>query len=346
MRQIIKQKITKACILMLLLVLTACSRGHDFKFENPQDALNACESELKTLSKKKRVDIKELTEITNRWIALQDSSIHILATTTDADAYAPVINSFFQVTDSIRSTIIRLSKSQHRTMEDAIYLKVNVTYGQEAIRKNKDYKEALDFYAGLDKNKLISSPDEAMKAYKNLFSHIDSVKKENDLFMYIAEEDRCYRSLLQYQTKLNAEIVEDIAEKTENFFNGLQQAVSKNNSSQNARLLTYLNIRINRRMVQYAQACASDIDKGMKITGQNRETYRWALLQPYLTIDKFLAAYLTDEQKETLSVIGTKLPDYFLYIDDLPVKIDKKKKGILTERLKDTMLSMTLKQNI
>ena len=346
MKQIFKQKVTMACILFMTIIITACSKGNSYHFETPKDALKACESELNNLSRKKKFDIKELTEITNRWIALQDSSIHCIATTVNTDDYAPVINSFFKVSDSIRSQITSLAYSLPRTMNDVIYLRVNITYGRESIEENEDYEKALDFYESLDKNNIIDSPEEAMKAYQELFKRIDQVKKENDLLEYIKEEDRCFRSLLKHQASVKPEIVEEISEETENFFNKLQYAVSKQNEAQNKRLLAFLNIRINRRMIQYAEAYVSDIEKGVKITDESRETYRWAILQPYMTIDKYMAAYLNKEQKESLMEIGRKLPEYLSYIDELQTQITKKDKEKLTERIKNVLLSMTIKQSI
>lgn len=346
MKQIFKQKMTMTCILFMTIIITACSNGNNYHFETPKDALKACESELNNLFRKKKVDIKELTEITNRWIALQDSSIHCIATTVNTDDYAPVINSFFKVSDSIRSQITALAYSLPRTMNDVIYLRVNITDGRENIEENEDYEKALDFYESLDKNNIIDSPEEAMKAYQELFKRIDQVKKENDLLEYIKEEDRCFRSLLKHQASVKPEIVEEISEETEDFFNKLQYAVSKQNEAQNKRLLAFLNIRINRRMIQYAEAYVSDIEKGVKITDESRETYRWAILQPYMTIDKYMAAYLSRKQKESLMEIGRKLPEYLSYIDELQTQITKKDKEKLTERIKDVLLSMTIKQSI
>jgi len=346
MKQISYKNVTQILLLSMTLVLTACSKGYNFNFKSPKDVLTACESELSDLSKKRKVNIKELIEITNRWIALQDSSVRCITLTLNADEYAPFINNYFKVTDSIRAQIMTLANTAPRTLEDVIYMKVNITDDKETISKSEDYKNALQFYEELDKEKLLNSPEETTKVYKFLFNQIDSVKKERQLYEYIKEEDRCYRSLMKYHTKVKPEDIEAITEMTENFFNKLQYALSGHDDAQERRLLAYLNIRINRRLIQYAEACASEIDNGVKITEENKELYRWTLLQPYLTLDKYMTAYLTEDQKERLIAIGKKLPDYLYKIDNVQTKMNKKDKEKMTELLTEVLFSMTLKQNI
>ena len=346
MRQGIKHISKQVCILVAAIAVTSCSNTKEYHFTNPGEAITACESELKQIVGTQDADIKDITRIANDWIALQDSTIKIIATTDSMGSNQPLINRFFTLADSIRAQISLIAYAKERSIDEVIYLKLNTVYGLPGIKSSKDYKEALDFYEDLDDEKIYPDAQTAVKQYRALFSTIGTVKKENDLLRFMTEEDRCYRSILKYQTQIDIEEINEIADETESFFGNLQGAVSQQDTEQNNRLLTYLNVRINRRIIQNAETCVSDIQHKVKLDETARESYRWAILQPYLSIDKYMAAYLTKKQKKSLEEIGSRLPEYLIYLDDMQVKVGKKENEKMSRILANSLLSMYLKQTL
>lgn len=76
-----------------------------------------------------------------------------------------------------------------------------------------------------------------------------------------------------------------------------------------------LTLRFNRRIVQNAVSCQSDIDKGMSLSSSMKANYRWMLLQPFITIDNYSFACLTDDQMDELEDIAKHMPDYLTFLD-------------------------------
>lgn len=349
-RQNIRQRILQVIIIAAAIVMTSCSSDYGFDFKTPNEAINACKSELNDLLKIDKADVKQLTEITNRWIALQDSTIRVMARPDSTTSDHVTINQFFSVADSIRRQISKIAYSEERSIADVVFLKMNTTYNARNILKSDNYKKAMAFYRSLDAQELYDSPEKAVKEYHRLLDNIGSVKKENDLLAFIQKEDACFRSVLKYQSKISLEDIEVIAEKTEKFFDNLQYAVTQEDNDVNDRLLTFLNIRINRRVIQNAAACIGDIAMKKELSTEHCGSYRWAIMQPFLSIDKYLAAYLTEDQKTTLEEIGKHMPEYLHYLDEREIKSvarlaasDSEK---LSKLLANSLLSMYLKQNI
>lgn len=346
MKQYIKHIVRHIAATFCIMLIASCSSNNNFNFETADEALNACKSELNDLNGIEKADTKKLTLIANRWIALQDSTIKAMAKTDTINVNHPMFHYFFTISDSIRTRIVEIAYQQDRSIEDVVYLKLNTTYGKEEVTASQDYKNAVKFFENLDKSTLYPNAQKAVEAYADLFKKTGTVKKENDLLEFMKNEDICYRSILRFQRNITQEQMENIVEASEEFFNNLQYAAEQKDNNVNRRLLTYFNVRINRRIVMSLETCIADIENGANLSEEDRNNYRWSILQPYLSIDKFMAAYLTPEQINTLMKYGKKLPDYLTYLDGNQKKIGKKEKKTLDDLLSNSLLSMYLKQSL
>lgn len=346
MRHSILQLGKQLSIICCITLFVSCGNKEKFNFKSPEEAITACESEYSDLKEIKEVNIKQLTQIANNWIALQDSTIKVIAKSDTITTEHPMFNYFFTLSDSIRTQISKLAYLENRSVEDVIYLKLNTVYGMEETSSSREFKNAVKFYKEQDNAKLYPSAEKSVSAYIDLLKNADAVKKEQDLMDFMIKEDMCYRSLLKYQAKIEPEQMEEIAEASERFFNNLQYAMEQKENDVNKRLLAYLNVRINRRIVQSAESCIEDINNKVDLSIETRNSYRWSILQPYLSIDKYMAAYLTPEQKKTLTEIGKNLPEYLSYLDSYHRQMTKKEKEKLSELLANSLLSMYLKQSL
>lgn len=346
MKQKTKQLVQQVFVLIVAGLITSCSQGNNFKFENPEDAIKACRTELNDLSKKEKADYKQVTEITNRWIALQDSSVKVITRFDSIRNSNITVNTYLTLADSIRNEIIRIAYSEKRSLPDIIYMMVNTTCGKSEITNSKEYKEATDFFKKIDKNPLFSDKQYTLQQYRKILSNIKKVKKEKDLMEFMEKEDQCFRSLIKFQKNIEESEIETITEETERFFDNLLFAAAKKDNDTNKRILTYLYIRINRRIIQNAEACVNDIEKNTVLSDQAKISYRWIILQPFLSMDRYLNTYLSKDQKESLIKIGKNLPKYLSYLDETKTKFSKKEKERLDKDLAASFLTMYLKQNL
>ena len=75
-------------------------------------------------------------------------------------------------------------------------------------------------------------------------------------------------------------------------------------------------MRFNRRIMQNAIACREDILNNKKLNQQQRVSYRWMLIQPYVSIDEYSTAALTRKQREELMIISKELPTLLNRLDN------------------------------
>ena len=66
--------------------------------------------------------------------------------------------------------------------------------------------------------------------------------------------------------------------------------------------------RTNRRIALNASACMDDINHGRVRTATQARAYVWMLLQPYVALDGFGMAVLSDEEKAVLYDVAGQMP--------------------------------------
>ena len=64
--------------------------------------------------------------------------------------------------------------------------------------------------------------------------------------------------------------------------------------------VAYMAIRTNRRIIANAQTCVADIKSGKVTSAVQQTAYFWMILQPFLSIDDFGMAMLSENQRKDL----------------------------------------------
>ena len=101
------------------------------------------------------------------------------------------------------------------------------------------------------------------------------------------------------------------------------------------RMVIYLTMRYNRRIIQNALACREDIRQKKKLPENIRANYMWMLMQPMMSIDNNSMAVLTEEEIYTLKNLTKELPRLMLMLDSEDDSV------ITSEDLKKTMEMMS-----
>ena len=308
---------TAMTILTATAVLTSCSKSNDeFSFKTAQEAVNACHKELSVIRPMQKANIKDLTEIAVKWLTLQDSTFAVMMRDSTIDSHSDVAADFFATSDSIRSEITRLAMSENHSLSDVVYYKVHTAKDREKIQSSKDYKNAVAFYNGLDEHPTYKNITESVKKYEALLAKNNSFKKENQLLQFIGEEDRCFRSIMKHLNEVKQEDLEHITDRTAMIFQKLYESTQvEPENPVSARLVMYISMRFNRRIIQNAEAVVRDIESKKELSEQQAANYRWMLLQPYMTIDTYSMASITKEQEKKLQEIAENLPRLLAYID-------------------------------
>ena len=65
--------------------------------------------------------------------------------------------------------------------------------------------------------------------------------------------------------------------------------------------LVLMSMRTNRRLILNAKTCLENISQGHRLTEEQQNAYFWMIIQPYIAIDSFGMAVLTNAQKNELT---------------------------------------------
>lgn len=295
-----------------------CACGNQNKtyvFQTPQEALKTCHKELSKVKAIKKTNISRLANVTANWLALQDSVMNCIMRDSTAQNDIEVSADFFAVSDSFRTEITRLALADKRNMKDVIQLKVATATERKRIISSKDFRAAVEFYAQMDN--IPSYPDvkTTLVEYEKLLTNTTPFKKEQELHQFIQQEDRCFRSLLGFLKDVPQEKLQYITDETSRLFDTLYSNSMAGENKVDERVMIYLNMRFNRRIIQNAETCREQIKTKIKLNEQLAANFRWMIIQPFMMIDNYAMAVLTDKQVEQLMTLAEELPQLMAYID-------------------------------
>ena len=352
MEQTIKHGIRHISLMVIAMMVTtfsSCSeKGSRFNFKNPQEALTACHQELSKVKPLKEAKMDKLIEITSTWLELQDSTFSCFMRDSTVKADTKIASDFFAVADTFRTEITRLAFSEKRTLPDIVKLKVNTAKDRKRILASEDFKKACEFYSKADDAPLYGSLNETLSEYEKLLTNANPFKKEKQLYDFIQREDRCFRSLLVFLKDTPQSKLQNITDKTSEIFDRLYRNTTADLENKvNERVLLYLTMRFNRRIIQNAEVCRQDIKKKLELNDMQAINYRWMIIQPFMTIDNEAMELITDQQVVTLTEMANELPQLLAYVDGKdfdksPKEETSKLQGILSEYLLNTYLKSIL----
>lgn len=337
-----------AVIAVVIIVLTiwACmakEKPISYHFNTIEEAFTECDNQYKEISQIKNTSIKNLSFIINKWTTLRDTTIIMISNDTSTHKKDEYSRQFIKFCHNMQEDIIRLVESETRDMSDYVNLKKLTAYNRRQTLESDYYKQASEIFDTFNKR---TYPDTKtiMQKYRELMKNSQNMKTERDLIEFIREEDVCFRSTMEHLKDMQPEQLTEISEMTEPIFHRLQNIVDKNDAEEsNKRLLAYLSLRINRRVLQNAQACVKDIEAKVKLDGERAMAYKWMLVQPFLSLDKYTMAYMTDKQCRELEAIAVKLHVYMSYLDGVMVNEKMKKEN---EHLKEELAKFFIKNYI
>jgi len=291
---------------------------------------------LAELQSYKDADIEKVADLTSQWQELQDSSYSVFSKDSTINLKSPIAMAYFVISDSMRTELTRLAFSQQRSLQDVMYLKLNTASDREKIQKSDTYKKASEFYEKLDKEKTIKGLERILGDYNKLLNKTRTFEKEAQLLSFIQQEDRCFRSLMEHLSNVPMRDMQRLTQETSGLFNRLYDSVGKKSDEINDRTMLYLTMRFNRRIMQNAIACREDILNNNHLNKEQRVSYRWMLIQPYVSMDEYSTSVLTKKQREELMILSKELPVLLNRLDNQ--KKTKEEEDKLVNTLADYFL--------
>ena len=127
------------------------------------------------------------------------------------------------------------------------------------------------------------------------------------MLAFIKEEDWLFRSFMSHLPELADADLSAIADETEKCYLSVFQSAEDGKISYRDALV-YTARRTNRRIILNALACRDDINQGNVKTEAQARAYVWMLLQPYVALDGFSVAVLSDMERTTLHAVADRTP--------------------------------------
>lgn len=154
----------------------------------------------------------------------------------------------------------------------------------------------------------------------------------------VLEKNAIFKDAVKYLAQVDTETLEKLTMGTTRVFDGLYSSVGAQVDDVNDRTMLYLSMRFNRRIIQNALACKEDILSRRRLGNTQQANYRWMLIQPFMAIDDYSAAVLTEEQREQLLALSDDLPGLLERLDAR--KHVRDKENNLTEVLSEDLVEV------
>lgn len=287
--------------LCFILMLSACDEKASYRFNSSTDAIESYKKYHYSLKAITKVDAESLANEITQWQVLHDTIFSYITKDPYYKAHASLSLDFDCVSDSIRNEFMRLSCNY--TMKDVAVVKLMTSPFTNLQELTATMNEAKKFFSSLDKNPPYQNDNIAkqLQAYQEFLQSYDS-KAENtmdNVKMFIAEEDRHFRSFLfnigQYADMGLGEITLLTEKVCGNIYKN-----AYNGKLPQEEVLVYMSMRTARRLLMNAESCHQLLKEGKVQNPQQADAFLWMVIQPYLSMDAFTVAMLTEEQKSLM----------------------------------------------
>lgn len=294
-----------------IFILASCGKNtDDSMFQTSESAVNAYRTYLSDMRSMETLSTEHLIEAINGWQALRDSVFVRIAKDTANCIHANYESEIRGLHDSLRIEFTRLALEKSRTFADVLLIKEKTSQYRQDTELAQAVTDAESFFRSLDSvAPCHGNAKQTVSAYQSFLANTlkSGIDSKDKMLAFIQEEDRLFRSFLSHLPKLADADFSVITRDTEKCCLSIFQ------SAENGRLsyldaLVYTARRTNRRIILNALACCDDINQGNVKTEAQARAYVWMLLQPYVALDGFSVAILSDMERTTLHAVADRTP--------------------------------------
>ncbi len=302
----IQMYVTFFSILFATLGLVSCSTpSRNLSFSNSNEAIGECRSFLKELKEKDKAEISSFISDMKYWSQLSDSAICCIRKDTVQKPHYYPMNSFSHLDDSIRTELTRLALSKERSYTDVLQLKMELSAYTEDSSLIAAKAEAEPFFNAIEKQVGFKDKKRLIIEYQHFLSKTlkNGIHKKAELLDFIKEEDGYFKAFLANMHKLGSHSLSEITHSTEEICaliyksSGTSELTSKD-------AVIYMTMRTNQRLLLNAQACIKDVKGGRAKQASQYSAYIWMVSQPFILIDDFGLALLTENQKAAFKQVA------------------------------------------
>lgn len=303
-------------ILLVLLVLMAfsscssCTGGGKYSFKTRREALREYDRYLEKVRSITHTNTKDFGEILCEWHEIGDTVYKFLVNDSVFSKHHNEANDFFIINDSIRTEMLRLTETWKYSYGDVLTIK-DMTCTYKGDKELLDaVQEAEPFFNGLDSAGIsVCDKSSILKRYRYFLNETkrSGINSKSELLKFISQEDFMFRSFLAHLYEMDNEPLSDITKNTEIICRNIFQA-AKNGKISSKDVVVYMSMRTVRRLLQNSAECVENINRlEMKNKAQGN-AYLWMIIQPFISIDQFSLATMTEQERKKFNYVISQLP--------------------------------------
>lgn len=293
------------------MIVTSCGDGvHTSTPKTSETVISDYRAFWQDLKSKKELPGEDLSNEIKMWQKLKDSVIVQLARDSIRPPHTNYEVQFEMLHDSIRYEFTRIVMSRKNTYKDFVLAKEAAS----PYINDGDIKKAIHvaepFFLKLNQRTIKHGASKTIIADYTAFLNQrlrSGIASKEQMLEFIKEEDYHFRRFLSCFDQLHDQPVGDINQLTEKICKQTYTAANDGKLSLEDALV-YMTIRNNRRLIQNAQTCLSDIKSGKVQDKAQAQSYSWVLLQPYTTINEISVAMLTTDDRHALLQLAEETP--------------------------------------
>ena len=308
-RQIVPSKCIAVCFATFALVSCEKNNGHSM-FQTSESAVNSYRAYLSEMRSVESLSTEHLIEAVNDWQTLRDSVFACVAKDTANRIHSNHENTIHSLHDSLQAEFIRLAHSTPKTFKDVLLIRERTSPYRQDAELAQAVATAEPFFDSLNSIPLYrKTTKNIVSVYKTFLAQTlkSGINSKDEMLDFIREEDRLFRSFLAHLPELADADLSAITGDTEQCCLSVFQSAEDGKFSYRDALI-YFAKRTDRRIVFNALVCRNDINQDKVKTDAQARAYVWMLLQPYIALDDFSMAVLSDKERVSLHGVAEQMP--------------------------------------
>lgn len=316
-------------ILTILLVLpifsscSSCSGEGKYDFHTRQEALGEYRQYLSKVRAIAHTNTNDFGEVLCEWHEINDTVYRFLEKDSVFSKHHNEANDYFLVHDSIRTEMLRLTETWKYGYSDVLTIKDKTCSYKEDKELLDAVHEAEPFFNSLDSTSIsVCDKNSILKRYRYFLHEArhNGINNKSELLNYIRQEDFLFRSFLAHLYEMDNEPLSDITRDTEHICRNIFLTARDGKiSSRDA--VVYMSMRTVRRLLQNSAECVEDINRlEMKNKAQGN-AYLWMIIQPFISIDQFTLATMTQQERRKFDYIINQLPKSKRFADTFDINL-------------------------
>lgn len=294
-----------------IVTLASCGgKTGNSMFHTVKNAADAYRSYLSEVRKEENLPTERLIEKINDWQSLRDSVSACIAKDTANCIHANYESEIRGLHDSLRIEFTRLALEKSRTFADVLLIKEKTYQYRQDTELAQAVTDAEPFFRSLDSvAPCHGNAKQTVSIYQSFLANTlkSGIDSKDKMLAFIQEEDQMFRSFLSHLPELADADLSAITNETEKCCLSVFQSAEGGKISYRDALV-YTARRTNRRIILNVLACRDDINQGNVKTEAQARAYVWMLLQPYVALDGFSVAVLSDMERTTLHAVADRTP--------------------------------------